>query len=97
LWWYYSVEQYKSSGKSSSWVKPESDTSKQVFNIGDNSGLYLVMPEGTDLTARHNKKWRGRLRHPLGGAGTKSTSKLGRLLSSNIGFGKTLSRHRALD
>ena len=88
LWWYYSIEQYKSSGKSSSWVRLESGSSEQAFNIDDSSGLCLVMPEGADLTARHNKKWQGRLRHPLGGAGKKSTSTLGRLLSTNIGFGK---------
>ena len=88
LWWYYSIEQYKSSGKSSSWVKIESGSSEQPFNIDDNSGLCLVMPEGADLTARHNKKWQGRLRHPLGGSGKKSTSTLGRLLNTNIGFGK---------
>lgn len=88
LWWYYSIEQYKSSGKSSSWVKLESGSSELPFNIDDGSGLCHVLPEGADLTARHNKKWQGRLRHPLGGAGKKSTSTLGRLLSANIGFGK---------
>jgi hypothetical protein len=88
LWWYYAIEQYKSSGKSSSWVKLESGSSELPFNIDDGSGLCQVLPEGADLTARHNKKWQGRLRHPLGETGKKSTSTLGRLLSTNIGFGK---------
>ena len=88
LWWYYSIEQYLSTGKSSHWVKVESGASKQPFNIDDNSGLCLVLPEGADLAALHNKKWHGRLRHPLGGSGKKPASTLGLLLDSNIGFGK---------
>ncbi len=88
LWWYYSIEQYKSSGKSSSWVTLESGTSKQPFNIDDTSGLCLVIPEGADLTARHTKKWQGRLRHPLSGSNKKSTSTLSRVLNASISVGK---------
>ncbi|MBQ0719850.1 MAG: hypothetical protein KBT88_15250 [Gammaproteobacteria bacterium] len=87
LWWYYAIEQYKSSGKSSSWVTLESGTSKQPFNIDDASGLCLVMPEGADLTARHHKQWRGRQRHPLGQPMTNTGGTLRRLLTTNIGFG----------
>ena len=87
LWWYYSIEQYKSSGKSNRWVTLESGTSEQPFHIDDTSGLCLVKPEGADLMTRHTKKWQGRLRHPLGGPGGKSTNTLGRLLNTNIGIG----------
>jgi len=87
LWWYYSIEQYKSSGKSSSWVKLESGSSEQAFNIDDSSGLCQVMPKGADLSSRHHRQWQGRQRHPLGGSGTKASSTWASLLTTNIGFG----------
>ncbi len=87
LWWHYSIEQYKSSGKSRGWDTLEFGTSEQAFNIDDASGLCLVMPKGAELSARHHRQWRGRQRHPLGGSGTKASSTLGRLLTTNIGFG----------
>jgi len=87
LWWYYSIEQYKSSGKSSSWVKLESGSSEQAFNIDDSSGLCQVVPKGADLSSRHHRQWQGRQRHPLSGSGTKASSTWASLLTTNIGFG----------
>ncbi len=88
LWWSYAIEQYKSSGKSSSWVTIERGTSEQPFNIDDTSGLCLVIPKGADLTAGHYRRWRGRQRHPLGGSGSQTTNTLGRLLNTSLGIGK---------
>ena len=87
LWWYYAIEQYKSNGKSSSWVKLESGSSAQAFNIDDTTGLCLVMPEGADLTTLHHRQWRGRQRHPLGKTSKKATNTLVRLLTTDLSFG----------
>ena len=92
LWWRYSIEKYQRSGKSSTWVTIESDTSEAGFYIDDNSGLCLVMPRGADLSARHMRRWRGRRRRPASAPQQSSANSDNGLLavfsSVDIGFGK---------
>ncbi len=92
LWWKYSIEKYQRAGKSSSWVTIESDTSEKAFYIDDNSGLCLVMPQGSDLTARHKRQWRGSQRRPSSAhkqpSSNSKESLLGILVTTDIGFGR---------
>lgn len=94
LWWKYSIEKYQRSGKSSSWVTIESGVSDKPFYIDDNSGLCLVLPQGTDPSTRHKRQWRGWRRRPLSAhpgilpANNDTTGRgLLNALSTDIGFG----------
>lgn len=72
LWYYYKIERYERSGKSSHWRTLEKKSSNSFFLLKDNTGECSVDPGKADVTTSRVKVWRGNSRHPTTTVGTPS-------------------------
>lgn len=66
LWWRYTIEEYKSSGKSSHWVTIEKKLSSAGFLLEDTTGTCYVEPDGAEISCYHTRTWYGHTRRPVG-------------------------------
>ncbi len=69
LWWRYTIERYRRTRKSSSWVRVESGTSTSPFFMDDGSGTCRIDPAGAEIDCLHRKRWYGDSRHPRSAPG----------------------------
>ncbi len=53
----YEVEEYRSSGKSGSWVTIAKHTSSEYFYLEDKTGRVLICPAGADLHVHTDRKY----------------------------------------
>lgn len=67
LWFRYTIEEYRRSGKHSSWQIIEERSSDNYFELDDHSGQCLVDPREAETTSLHRESWKGDTRHPVGG------------------------------
>ena len=81
LWFRFIIEEYRRSGKNSSWQIVESGQSDSLFALNDHSATCLIDPRGAETTLIHRQSWRGNSRHPLTGNNSGGFFTLG-------GFGK---------
>lgn len=70
LWYRYKVEEYRKSGKHSSWHTVSSGTSEDNFILNDETGLCVIDPVGADVHADKKDVWRGHSEYPSRGPGT---------------------------
>jgi hypothetical protein len=49
VYYKYNIEEYRSSGKSGSWVSISSGVKKELFYLKDSTGLVLIEPEGAEI------------------------------------------------
>ena len=84
LWFRFIIEEYRRSGKHSSWQVVESGQSDSVFALNDHSATCLIDPRGAETTLLRRQTWRGHSRHPL----TRGNDDGFFSLSSIGGFGK---------
>jgi hypothetical protein len=80
LWFRYTIEEYRQSGKHSSWQIIEERRSDNYFELDDHSGKCLIDPRDAETTSLHRESWKGDTRNPLGISGAS--------ISANFGFGE---------
>jgi len=83
IWYRFKIEEYRRSGKNSSWHTIESETSDALFELHDGSGVCVVAPKGADVHTHRKKTWRGSMRHPIK---MVSTGILGSLLGGRFRY-----------
>lgn len=59
VWYQYSIEERRGSGKNRRWVKLESARSSDLFLLVDATGQCVIDPDGACVTAAVNEKWYG--------------------------------------
>ncbi|OUS30467.1 hypothetical protein A9Q99_05790 [Gammaproteobacteria bacterium 45_16_T64] len=72
LWYYYKIERYERSGKSSSWRTIETKSSDRYFTLQDETGECSVDPCKADIISRWKDEWRGNERRPTSMLGQES-------------------------
>lgn len=70
LWYSFTVEQYRRSGKRSHWRVVERGGSERPFMLRDDTGHCWIEPAGAEVHPRQRRLWEGQHRWPEGGAGT---------------------------
>ncbi|MFH1799683.1 MAG: GIDE domain-containing protein [Candidatus Omnitrophota bacterium] len=90
VFYHYKVEEYRSSGKSGSWVTLAEHTSTEYFYLEDKTGRVLICPAGAELHVHMDRKYSN-------GIGTKDKNlflaqldSMGIAASGTFGFGKQL-------
>lgn len=78
LWYRYEVEEYRRSGKNSSWHTVDKGISTSIFQIDDGTGICAIDPEKAEVISSVKQVWHGSSRHPL-------TTNSGGLLSNMFG------------
>lgn len=68
LWWRYCIEEYRASGKRSSWAVIERGESEGWLRLTDATGECLIDPRGAEVLPAWRRRWTGDRRHPRGGA-----------------------------
>lgn len=66
LWWRYRIEEYRSSGKRSSWNVVERGVSDGWLCLADATGECVIDPRGAEVQPAFRRVWSGSLRHPRG-------------------------------
>jgi len=66
LWWRYRIEEYRTSGKRSSWRILERGTSDRLLRLSDATGDCLINPDGAEVLPARRDVWTGDSRHPRG-------------------------------
>lgn len=66
LWWRYSIEEYRSSGKRSSWRVVEQGSSEGLLRLCDATGECFIDPRGAEVVPARRDRWTGDRRHPRG-------------------------------
>lgn len=66
IWWRYRIEEYRSSGKRSSWRIVEKGCSERPLRLCDATGDCLIDPQGAEVLPARRESWTGDLRHPRG-------------------------------
>jgi len=66
VWWYYCVEEYVRSGKSSHYRTLRSDDSRELFLIADGTGQCVVDPEDATVYTTEKDVWYGDTVEPFG-------------------------------
>jgi hypothetical protein len=66
LWYRFTVEQYRRSGKRSYWRMVDSGSSARPFVLRDDTGECWIDPEGAEVHPRQRRRWEGRSRWPDG-------------------------------
>jgi len=66
LWWRYRIEEYRSSGKRSSWRVIERGVSDGWLRLADATGECLIDPKGAEVRPSFRRVWSGSRRHPRG-------------------------------
>ncbi len=84
-WYDYKIEEYRQSGKRSSWVTIRSETSSELFLIKDDTGQCIIDPEGANVTVVNKDVWYGGEANPVRGPLTANSKKH---------FFSNLGRHR---
>jgi hypothetical protein len=64
VWWRYRIEEYRSSGKRSSWSVVEQGSSESLLRLCDATGECLIDPRGADVVPARRDRWTGDRRHP---------------------------------
>jgi hypothetical protein len=77
LWFRYTIEEYRQSGKHSSWQIVEERHSENYFELDDHSGTCLIDPRGAETTSLHRESWKGDVRHPVSVDHTSISSSFG--------------------
>lgn len=67
VWWRFSIEEKRKTGKNSSWVTVQSATSDECFEIDDNTGRCVVDPDGAKVIPSDRQRWYGSTRTPAVG------------------------------
>ena len=75
LWWRYTIEEYKRSGKNSHWVTIEKKQSSSGFLLEDMTGTCYVEPDGAEISCYHTRTWYGNTRRPIGATHHAKTQK----------------------
>lgn len=70
LWYSFTVEQYRRSGKRSHWSVVERGGSERPFMLRDDTGHCWIEPAGAEVHPRQRRRWEGQHRWPEGGTGT---------------------------
>lgn len=78
LWYRFSVEEYRGSGRNRRWHTVEKGQSDRPFVLRDATGECWIMPSGAEVHPRLRKRWEGNRRWPLSHA--VQTRMLGSLL-----------------
>lgn len=65
VWWRYSIEQRRGSGKNARWHRLEGGTSDDLFLLDDGTGECVIDPEGAQVYPDVRRQWRGGTRRPL--------------------------------
>lgn len=81
VWWHYSVEHRRGSGRNARWQRLEGGRSDDLFLLDDGSGECVVDPEGAQIYPDIRRQWRGGTRRPL------RTPKANRGWLGTLGFG----------
>ncbi len=63
-WWRYKIEEYRSSGKSSSWVTIEKKRSSKPFILFDSHDECIIHPAKAEIVSPLSKQWKGHYRYP---------------------------------
>lgn len=58
LYYYYEIEEYRKSGKSSKWVRIQSGKSAEPFFVEDMTGRIMVLPSGATLVAHEDQQFK---------------------------------------
>ncbi len=58
LYYYYEIEEYRKSGKSSRWVRIQTGKSAEPFFVEDQTGRILVLPSGATLVAHEDEQFK---------------------------------------
>lgn len=66
VWYRFTVEERKRSGKKDHWVTLDSGEARDPFLLDDGTGRCLVLPAGAELHCRARDVWFGAARHPSG-------------------------------
>jgi hypothetical protein len=66
LWWRYRIEEYRASGKRSSWRIVEQGSSESLLRLCDTTGDCLIDPRGAEVLPARRDRWTGDRRHPRG-------------------------------
>lgn len=67
VWYRYVIEEYRSSGKSSSWHVIQREISEHLFHLDDTTGQVVVDPQGATVKTNVRDRWRGSSRWPTQG------------------------------
>jgi hypothetical protein len=59
VYFYYNIQEYRSSGKSGSWVTIAEYASPEFFYLEDETGKVLVNPQGADFHAHADRQYGG--------------------------------------
>lgn len=59
LWYEYSIQEHRGSGKNRRWVSVESGRSSDLFLLIDGTGQCVIDPDGARVTASVTDKWYG--------------------------------------
>ena len=84
LWYRFSIEEYRRSGKSSNWQTVEKGASERPFLLRDDTGSCWINPVGADVHPRQRRRWEGRQRWPAGKSA--STGILGMLIGKKYRY-----------
>lgn len=63
-WFYFTIEEYRRSGKRSRWVIIERGSSEALFLLIDTTGQAVIDPEGAGITPAVTDVWYGSARQP---------------------------------
>ena len=63
-WFFYTIEEYRRSGKRSRWVTVELGSSDALFLLIDDTGQAVIDPEGASITPAVTDVWYGSSRQP---------------------------------
>ncbi|MCL5043040.1 MAG: E3 ubiquitin ligase family protein [Gammaproteobacteria bacterium] len=69
LWYRFRIEEYRRSGRSSSWRVVERGESERPFLICDESGQCWIDPRGAEVHPASRRRWEGRHRWPSNNTG----------------------------
>ena len=67
VWYRYEIEEYRRSGKNSSWDTIEQGVSDGLFLLQDDTGQCIVDPEGAVVTPAETNVWYGSSKRPTTG------------------------------
>lgn len=63
-WYTYKIEEYRRTGKRTSWLTVENKTSESFFLLIDDTGTVVIDPEGANVTPSSIDVWYGSYRRP---------------------------------
>jgi len=73
LWWRYTIEKHRRSGKRSYWATIEKDSSDDLFLLDDGTGECIIDPEGAQVIPTRKRTWYGNTERPSRGPAAGST------------------------